>query len=313
MATSAGEFGRREPRPLNSREDFRGPGCGAGDDLRERHAHHQELRKDGRQVEDLFRVAGEIEIARDGVGRETLCERGLGDVPGPVRGTAVAEVEENATTAGGADFRQDAALGVEDSLRRRVQVSHDVAGAQQREDLRQGRRGVADVDHHRDVQWRGNLLSAAEDFEIVVGGNAARQAGFDADDPGAIFLNRGAGFVDIGGFDAVQKFAAAVGIVAEAADVQKDAHAVRRSFGDGDQLIYVVGAAGAGVDDGGDSGLENRRRGQRGIPGVKMDIDEAGHDDLAGGVNRFGGVEIAAKRGDFPVANRDIGDPVEPL
>ncbi len=62
-------------------EDSRGAGCGAGDDLRERHAHHQELREDGRQVEDLFRVAGEIEIARDGVGREALREGGLGQRP----------------------------------------------------------------------------------------------------------------------------------------------------------------------------------------------------------------------------------------
>jgi hypothetical protein len=46
-----------------------------------------------------------------------------------------------------------------------------------------------------------------------------------------------------------------------------------------------------------------------------MDVDETGHDQLAGGVNRLSGARRCDGRlygGDFAARDRDVGQPVEP-
>ena len=77
---------------------------------------------------------------------------------------------------------------------------------------------------------------------VVVRGNAARQPGLHADDPLPLPRHGGLGLLDIGLLHAIEELAFAAGVVPEPADVQQDAHAVRRGLRNANQLVDVVGA-----------------------------------------------------------------------
>ena len=80
----------------------------------------------------------------------------------------VAEIENDAPSARGRHVREQSALVVEDAIRRRrVHVGDDIAALEQREDGAHRRKRLANVDHHREIEGGGRLLSAPERFEIV--------------------------------------------------------------------------------------------------------------------------------------------------
>ena len=66
----------------------------------------------------------------------------------------------------------------------------DVAGLEQRQQLRHARERLADVDHHREAERPCDLLRAAQRVEVALAGHVAREPGLHADDSVAVAEDR---------------------------------------------------------------------------------------------------------------------------
>ena len=130
----------------------------------------------------------------------------------------------------------------------------DVARPEQRKDRRQGRRGLADVNHDRHFQRIGHLTRAAHGFQIVFARDRAREPSLDSDDPLTVALDGAAGGSDIRALD-VEQLADPSGRNPKMRDVQENPHMVRRALRDLHQRVHIIGATGAGVDQRRDSVL----------------------------------------------------------
>ena len=76
-------------------------------------------------------------------------------------GDTVAEVEDNAATSRGHDFRQQDAPVIKDAIHpRRVNVCDDIAALEQRKNGAQRRMILADMDHDRQIERRRGLRCA---------------------------------------------------------------------------------------------------------------------------------------------------------
>jgi hypothetical protein len=92
-------------------------------------------------------------------------------------------------------------------------------------------------------------------------------------------------------------------------DVQQDAHPVRRGLCDANELIDVVGAARARIDQGSDTRVENFRRRHRRIARMQVDVDQPRHHQPALGINHFDcrrSGNALLQRHNMSTANRDI-------
>src|SRR6266487_3209176 len=100
---------------------------------------------------------------------KALLDRAFGLLPGDVAGGPVADVEPQAAAASGKHFRQQAAIVVEDAVRRRrIHVRDDVAALEQREDFGQRRVRLSQMDHDRQIERLRYRLRTPERFEIVL-------------------------------------------------------------------------------------------------------------------------------------------------
>jgi hypothetical protein len=176
----------QRPAILERREHLRGMCRRAGDDVRDLHAVTEHLRQAVRQIDDAGRAAHGVPVGRDRVRPEILLHHRLDDVPADVAGDAVADVEPDPRLRARAHRRQNAPGVIEDAVRRRREhVGDDVAFLQDVEQLRQRRRALAHVNHHRHAVLRRGLLGALQHFVIVLG-VGAREPRLDADDEVAV-------------------------------------------------------------------------------------------------------------------------------
>jgi hypothetical protein len=77
-------------------------------------------------------------------------------------------------------------------------VRDDVAALEQRQDGPHRRVILADMDHHRQVEGRGRLLSAPQCLEIVGAGHIRGQSRLDADHDIAVARDRAARQTHVG-------------------------------------------------------------------------------------------------------------------
>ena len=100
---------------------------------------------------------------------------------------------------------------------------------------------------------------------------------------------------------------------ADLRQVQQDAHAVGRRLGDRDDLVDLVGALRAGIDQRRHALRQHDAR-HVGRARVRVHVDQSGHDQLAGGVDgllRALRSDADADCGDAPVRDRHVGDAIE--
>ena len=110
IATSAGAPTLSVPRSSkagNTRAAF--DGC-CRNDLAQRHAEHEELRHDIRQVDDAGGPRHDVPVGRESVGPEVLLGCLLHRVPVEMIDNAVAEVEDDAAAARGHHVREQTPL-----------------------------------------------------------------------------------------------------------------------------------------------------------------------------------------------------------
>src|SRR5262249_45605611 len=125
----------------------------------ERHAEHDELRHDVREVDDARGLRHHVPIRGDGIGPKALLRCALHGGPVEMIERPVAEIENDAASARGCHVREQSALFVEDAVRRRrVHMGDDVAALEQREDGAHRRIRLADVDHHWEIEGGGRLF-----------------------------------------------------------------------------------------------------------------------------------------------------------
>ena len=99
--------------------------------------------------------------------------------------------------------------------------------------------------------------------------------------------------VDVGVVD-VHQFAARRH--AEPGDVDEQAADIRPAPGDGAAFVDLVGAERAGIDVAGDAILQRQRRTFLGAGRMGVDVDEAGYDELAAGIDGIGGIAGDVRR-----------------
>jgi hypothetical protein len=194
-------------------------GC-AGNDLGERHAEHEELRHDVRQVNHPAALRFCVPVRRESIRPQALPGRLLDRIPVEMIGHAVAEVEEDAAAARGHHFGQQNSPVVEDSVHpRRVHMRDDIAALEQRENGAKRRVVLTDVDHDRQIEGCRGLLCPAQRLEVVGTRDVVRQARLYANDDVAIASDSGLRQSDIRRADVMQL--AAGGDDAGAGDVDE--------------------------------------------------------------------------------------------
>lgn len=113
---------------------------------------------------------------------------------------------------------------IHNAVRRRgVNVSDDIAGPEQLQDFRKGRRRVANMDHDGNFQWVRNLTGPAKHFQIQIASDAAGEARLNSDDPFSIPFRGRAAFGGIGRLDTVEELATSSRVVSQARNVEEDA------------------------------------------------------------------------------------------
>ena len=116
--------------------------------------------------------------------------------------------------------------------------------------LRIGENGLADVDHHRQIEGRGGFLGAPERLEITSAGHVVGQPCLDTDHHIAMASDRTARQVDVGTID-VHQFAA--GRNAGSGDVDQQATQVGPCLHDGRPFIDAIGSERPRIDVPGDA------------------------------------------------------------
>ncbi len=111
-------------------------------------------------------------VGGKGVRQEACLKHAIGNVPSQMAGAPIAQVEPDATAAGGQHLRENVPVIVDDAIRRRRKhVGDDVAGFEEREKLGQRRHRLAHVDHYGQMKRRGDLLRPPEHLKIVRAGD----------------------------------------------------------------------------------------------------------------------------------------------
>ena len=184
-------------------------------------------------------------------------------------------------------------------------------GFKQRQQLAQRRRALPHVDHDGQAERLDGLLRALQDFDVVRADDGLGEPRLDADDVVAVPLDGGACRADVGQREVLR---VAVRQNSAAADVDEHAPRLRRGSRDRDDGVDAVGAGRARVDPARDAVAQQHRRAFRVASRMRMDVDQAGHDELAARVERRGrlGGERGFDGGDSAGRDADVADGVEP-
>ena len=145
----------------------------------------------------------------------------------------------------------------------------------------------------------------------MVAGHALREPRFHADDEVAIARDRIARGGHVG---AREVHRVAFGDDSRAADVDEDAPDLRGALRDRDGGADRVGAGGARVDPAGHSVEQRERRAVGAARRVRVDVDEAGHDELteASIVSAASAASFASIAAMRPRRDSDVAHAVEP-
>ena len=145
----------------------------------------------------------------------------------------------------------------------------------------------------------------------MIARDVAGEARLDADDPLPVAFDGAARGRDVYARE-IHEFAH--GLYAARRDVDEDARAVGRGLDNLHEIVDIFVARGTGIDERGDAVLQAcGGRHARGAE-MRMDIDQAGHDKLAGGVESFTGIPGSDSRADgrdLAVVNRHVHREIE--
>src|SRR5215472_16134745 len=106
IATSAGAPTLSVPRSSKDGNTRAALTCRTCDDLAERHAKHDELRHDVREVDDARGLRHHVPIRGDGIGPKALLRCALHGGPVEMIESPVAEIENDAPSARGCHVRE---------------------------------------------------------------------------------------------------------------------------------------------------------------------------------------------------------------
>ena len=285
----------------------------------------QKLRHSRGEVEDGAVNVELVHVARDGSGQQALRHRFLRRVEREASG-AVADVEVDARVDRCEDLVENAPFGGQNAAFAAPEaMGDDVAGFEQLQDFRHARMGAADVDHEREVDGVGGLTRATQGFEVVLACDVAGQADLDAEDRIAMALDGLRCEIGVG---IAQIEELAPGVVGRERGLADDGDVEQREdarIGDVDDVLAQagegVGARGAGVDDRGHAfgdtvGIGRNTERSDAVIDMDVDIDPAGRDDAAGGVDDMegvGGGDRVREPRDLAVRDGDVLDLRQPL
>ena len=154
-------------------------------------------------------------------------------------------------------------------------------------------------------------MRAPQHLDVLVADDGRGQPRFHADDVVAVLFDRGARGADVG---ELQILRVALRQDPGAPDVHEHAALLRAGFRDRDDRIDAVGAGRARIDVTRDAVLQAERGAFHVASRVRMDVDQARHDELAACVEhaRAAGIERGLDGGDAARGDPEVAHGVEP-
>ncbi len=288
----------------------------AGQYLLQGHADGEKLRHHvGQAVDRPLDAVLAVDVGADGAGQDPLGNGQFRDLEAEA-GAAVADVEQETPLHRLTHRLAQLAGRGQDAIGLAVEaVGQQIAIPQQGDDLVQIRRRVAHVYHQRQpTVGLLQCLGHAQRLQAVLTHHAAAHPRLDADDEAGVAGNGRRGEIHIE-VPAVGQLVLAQ--QADARDVEQGVHPGLAAGGETLEVIHVVGPGAAGVDDGGDAGLNAHLvrfiviEGGGGVA-VGVAVDPAGaHMHPAAeiqGLLRHGRLWQGAEGGDFALLDGDIDE-----
>src|SRR5262245_40322675 len=112
--------------------------------------------------------------------------------------SSITNIEPYTTLTSVIHLRKNVSGIVDDAVRRwRKHMCDEIAPFKQGEKLRQGRHRLSHMDHDRQIERRGRLLSTPQDLEIILARHVSGKPCFDPADDVAILRDRFASRGDV--------------------------------------------------------------------------------------------------------------------